>query len=427
MADNITLNTGTGGAVLATDDIGSVHYQIIKVAFGALDTATLVTSGVGLPVNLVADYLTIVDDAAFVPGTSRVLPFAAEFDDVTPDSVDEGDAGAVRMSANRNLYVRIRDNAGNERGLNVDASGFIGVTDGAGSLTVDNGGTFAVQAAQSGTWNVGTVTTITNVVHVDDNAGSLTVDNAGTFAVQATIAAGAAAIAKAEDVASADADVGVPAMAVRKVTPANTSGTDGDYEMLQMSAGRLWVDPSGVTLTVASHAVTNAGTFAVQAVAAGDVAHDGADSGNPVKVGAVARQTNPTAVADGDRVNLYADDLGKLVNYPFAPRDRIVKGSRISLTSTTETTLIAAGGAGVFRDLIWLLMSNESATECRVDIRDVAAGTVLFSIDLAADGGGAVVALPVCWPQATANSAWTAQLSAAVSTVYVSGLAVENN
>lgn len=33
---------------------------------------------------------------------------------------------------------------------------------------------------QSGTWNVGTLTTITNVVHIDDNAGSLTVDGTVT-------------------------------------------------------------------------------------------------------------------------------------------------------------------------------------------------------------------------------------------------------
>lgn len=51
MADNITLNSGTGGAVLATDDITSVHYQIIKLAFGALDSATLVTTSAGLPVQ----------------------------------------------------------------------------------------------------------------------------------------------------------------------------------------------------------------------------------------------------------------------------------------------------------------------------------------------------------------------------------------
>jgi hypothetical protein len=76
---------------------------------------------------------------------------------------------------------------------------------------------FSVNAVQSGTWNV---------------------TNAGTFAVQ--IAASATSIGKAEDVASADGDVGTPSMAVRKATPANTSGTDGDYEMLQMSAGRLW-------------------------------------------------------------------------------------------------------------------------------------------------------------------------------------------
>lgn len=48
---------------------------------------------------------------------------------------------------------------------------------------------------------------------------------------------------KKEDVASADGDAGIPAMAVQKATPANTGGTDGDYEFLQMSGGHLWVAP----------------------------------------------------------------------------------------------------------------------------------------------------------------------------------------
>jgi hypothetical protein len=66
------------------------------------------------------------------------------------------------------------------------------------------------------------------------------------------------------------------------------------------------------TLTVGSHPVTNAGTFAVQAASAGDVAHDAADSGNPVKVGhkAIAHGTNPTAVAAGDRTDSYANRAG---------------------------------------------------------------------------------------------------------------------
>jgi len=49
------------------------------------------------------------------------------------------------------------------------------------------GTTNLVAAGQSGTWNIGTLSTITNVVHVDDNGGSLTVDNNGTFAVQAAL------------------------------------------------------------------------------------------------------------------------------------------------------------------------------------------------------------------------------------------------
>lgn len=35
MADNITLNAGTGGATAASDDIGGVHFQRVKMALGA--------------------------------------------------------------------------------------------------------------------------------------------------------------------------------------------------------------------------------------------------------------------------------------------------------------------------------------------------------------------------------------------------------
>lgn len=167
-----------------------------------------------------------------------------------------------------------------------------------GTVAVTQSGTWTVQpgnTANTTAWKVdgsavtqpvsGTFWQATQPVSI---AANVTVVGTGTFAAQVTLAAGAASIGKAEDVASADADVGVPAMAVRKATPANTSGTDGDYEFLQMSAGRLWVDASGVTLTVASHAVTNAGTFAVQAtVASGGIA-SGAIASGAVASGAIA-------------------------------------------------------------------------------------------------------------------------------------------
>ena len=52
MADDITLNSGTGGSTLATDeDASSRHYQIIKVADGTADSTTEIQAGNGLAAN----------------------------------------------------------------------------------------------------------------------------------------------------------------------------------------------------------------------------------------------------------------------------------------------------------------------------------------------------------------------------------------
>ena len=53
---------------------------------------------------------------------------------------------------------------------------------------------------------------------------------------------------------------------------------------------------------------------------------------------------------------------------------------------------------------------------------DLAEGFSFFGV---AVGGGATINLPVPYPQATANNAWEVELSAAVSTVYVTGICVE--
>lgn len=63
----------------------------------------------------------------------------------------------------------------------------------------------------------------------------------GSIAVGA-IAAGATSIADNEDASSGDGDRGIKIFCVRKATPVNTSGSDGDYEFPQMSVGRLWTN-----------------------------------------------------------------------------------------------------------------------------------------------------------------------------------------
>jgi hypothetical protein len=50
MADNTTLNPGTGGDVIASDDIGGVKYQRIKAGFGADGSYADVSEATPLPV-----------------------------------------------------------------------------------------------------------------------------------------------------------------------------------------------------------------------------------------------------------------------------------------------------------------------------------------------------------------------------------------
>jgi len=81
-----------------------------------------------------------LDDAEFGPGVSRVQPVGFMRDETTPDSVDEGDQGIGRMSANRCQYIMLRDGDGNERGADVNSSDHLEVQDDTvnGSLTSDN-------------------------------------------------------------------------------------------------------------------------------------------------------------------------------------------------------------------------------------------------------------------------------------------------
>lgn len=278
------------------------------------------------------------------------------------------------------------------------------------------------------------------------------------------------ALFKAEDAASADGDVGVGMLAVRKATPANTSGTDGDYEFVQMSAGRVWVS-SDVTAVVPGTGATNlgkaedaahsSGDVGVMALAvrsnaaastsgadgdyqplitdtngrlhvvnsagmAGDVAHDGADTGNPVKVGFQARTTNPAVVADADRVNAIADKQGRQIVQPFAPRDLVVIQHTQIVNSSAETTIVTAGASGVFHDLVALIITLQTATACTVTIKDATGGTTRLILQLAATVGdvkGATFTVPL--PQASAANNWTATLSSNAVTVNIFAQAVK--
>ena len=234
----------------------------------------------------------LVDDAAFTPGTSTVQMVGAEFDDTGPDSVDEGDAGAIRMSANRNLYTTIRDAAGNERGVNVNSSSQL-LVDGSG-VTQPVSGTVSV----SGLLADGHAVTIDNAsddevyVRGSGSAGSA---DAGVITVQG-IGSGTA-------------------LAVTESSPISGFAT---------SANQL-ADGHNVTVDNSSIEVV------------GDAVEDEAVAGNPVLSGG-RHDASVRNLDDGDVGALALDPSGALY-----VREYLGQAGSILVTGTTNavTTSVA--------------------------------------------------------------------------------------
>ena len=168
MADNVVADAGAGGATFAADDILGVHFPRTKITIGADGTndgdvssanplpvgdaggsltvdnagltelAAAINASSQMDVNIAASAATLtvashavtnagtfavqvdgsaltalqlidnpvlVDDAAFTPATSSVMMAGFEADETATDSVDEGDAGAARMTLDRKVIV----------------------------------------------------------------------------------------------------------------------------------------------------------------------------------------------------------------------------------------------------------------------------------------------------------------------------------
>jgi hypothetical protein len=426
----------TGAATSAKQDTMITALQIID----NLATALTSDGSDSIDVNIIGGAgsggTAVADGAAFTAGTTSITPVGGLYDANESDTVTDGDTAAIAINNLRHVKVAVHSIAAGDNN--------IGNVDVASSALPTGASTLAEQQSQT--------------THLATLAGAI----------------------RAEDVASANGHTGIVAMATRKDTPANVSGTDGDYEMLQMSAGRLWtsstidaalpagtnaigklaansgVDIGDVDVTSVTCAAANAkvdvallngaamqmgngtastGTLRVAIASdntansnpwlvAGGVAHDAADGGNPIKVGGKARTTNPTAVADADRVDATFDDLGRQVVVLNQVRDLVVHQTTTITASTTETTILSAA-ASTFHDLTSLIITNSSSTALIVTLKDATAGTTRAIYALAANGG-IVVNFPTPLTQATVNNNWTLTCGTSVSSIYVQVVAVKN-
>jgi hypothetical protein len=445
----VSNNVSTTNGVIASDDIAGIQYQRVKLVDGSEDSTTGLPGdavyGLDVDVTRVSGTVTTQANGAvstaaptYIAGTQNVLsldtagalrvaitsgagsggssqtddaPFAVGTSAYTTtggtyksalDAVDDGDGGAFAMTAKRAIHATLMtpladsamdDTANAVKVLVVDAAGAV-ITAGA---EYTEGETDATISGQALLW--------------EDTSDTLRAVSAVKPLPVNVVAGSSAALGYVEDVASAGAETLYLAGAIRRDSAASSSGTTGDFSTLNTDAtGRLWTHAENPTAAN------------LQCEPAGNVAHDGADSGNPVKVGgrAVASPKALTMVAAADRADFITDIDGiQIVKTGTAFGDLI--SERITDTGGSSTSFSTFSAVGSTRNFITAIsiVNTHATTNGYVDIRDGTSGAVLWTMAAPA-GGGSVQSFPTPLRQPTANTALAYDVSGAISTIILS-------
>ena len=296
-----------------------------------------------------------------------------EFDDSTPDSVDEGDAGAARMSSRREVYMQIRDAAGNERGVNVNASNQLAI---AGPVT--NAGTFAVQVDGNA---------LTSLQLIDDGVYT---DDTSTHATGTSKGYGIMAVATPTDAAVDANDIGMVAMTTSRALKVDASGvavpvTDNSSSLSVDWNGTQPVTGSGNATGALRVEVANNGTGLITtnpATAAnwGIYVEDAGETagGNLMMSGSVRRDTAAASAGttgDNATINTSAEGALWVTNAPTTTSGCSVfmATSADGSTALTNTAQAIKASAG---NLYGYYIGNTNASAVYVHLYNTAAASV---------------------------------------------------
>lgn len=178
MSDNVQLNSGTGGDIVAADDIAGVKHQRVKIEIGDDGEATDVSSTNPLPTTVTNVPTVTVSGSVGLTGSlpagSNTLGGLTALGSITAPVtafINNGSGGAA---------INIQDG-----GNSITVDGTVGVS----ALTNAVSATLLTGANTIG--NIGTVSTITNVVHVDDNSSTISIDDgSGSITIDGTVSVG---------------------------------------------------------------------------------------------------------------------------------------------------------------------------------------------------------------------------------------------
>lgn len=270
MVDNVTIpaaGTGTTTPSVATDDVAGQHYQRVKISDGVAD------SGVHL--------LIPAEDAASAGGDTGLTAMGIRTDTPVAGGLVSADADYLPLRTDNmgkvwvaGAYKEDEPSADADRGIVNLAVRTDAPASGAG-VSADGDHAFVRVDSFGKIWVAGAYPEDQASANLDpvQVAGAKRLvtpaNSSGTDGdyEPLTISVGKLWVTGAypEDTASADLDPVMVAGARRTATPANTSGADLDYEPLQINAGLLWVHPVGDFVTVSTSVTrpANTTTYAV--------------------------------------------------------------------------------------------------------------------------------------------------------------------
>jgi len=188
--------------------------------------------------------------------------------------------------------------------------------------------------------------------------------------------------------------------------------------------------PANQSVNVAQIAATNTVTAAAGVQKVGvvgnagaifDAATGAAVPANGIFLGGRAATANPANATGGNLVGLFADHAGRLVVTHGQARE-LIGIQQTNVAVSTEATIITAGGAGVFLDLVALIITTTGAAAQTITIKDATGGTTRFILNYPnatlAPGAPFILSLGFAIPQAAANANWTVTQSATTACNY---------
>lgn len=179
-----------------------------------------------------------------------------------------------------------------------------------------------------------------------------------------------------EDAASANGDAGTVALAVRRATPVNSSGADGDYEALQINGGNLWTKDSSLNTAVGTtaDATVTAGFSTCSLIACiRAVANAALDTtpastnlsqigGNTILTGNGVTGTGSQRVTIASDQTAFSVNVGTVTTLPALAAGTNTIGATFGFAGTATTSFSRPADTTAYTALDWISDSTSAPT-----------------------------------------------------------------